>query len=551
MRKQQVQHRHLLATPFILETLLTRIDSPGYEGIQLTGGVRDPWGYDDSANYLKHTLCQIQVDLQAAIARRYEKDGEIQKGSIPDPWKPFRELCANLLPHMRFFCIDSTNRDQIRCLWKVHDRPDPVDLDELSSGEKSIIQMFFPLVERAIRELLAKVSDAATDNKHADQCILIDEPELHLHPNLQMKVLDYLRVLTTGTQMQVIVASHSPTVVESADFSELFLLRPVELLSTEENQLVQVATDDDRLQLLRSLFGTTSNLTSMQPIVVVEGVQEQDARRVMPDRKLYRAMHPGFDHVTVIAGGGKSECRALVQGLRGALASFSGQLRAVALVDRDYAMVPSDDTDVFVLPVTMIENFLLDPEVIWQAIQSVSEKAGFLATADVDAALSKILDEFETEEVDRRAVSKLGTAMFRPSRPLKDISAKAHGFCGETLSRFSETSVASVLDVAAAEVAALRKIGASTSKPQRREEFHGKGVLQAFYARHLHKTSLAKVVFTFEAARYARDRKSVKLFFDDFFQKLDPKWRVTDGTQGNSMAAKEVSGEAVRMAIAR
>lgn len=207
LRRQTVQQRHIITTPFLMEELLTRQDSPGFEGVQLITGARDPWGHDDSANYLKHTLCQVEIDFQQAIMERYKKDGEIKKGSLPDPWKPLRELSANLLPHLRFSGIDSTNRSQLQCLWNVHGVPQAVDLDELSSGEKSIIQMFFPLVEREIRALLAEVSGVEKAGDRPEQCVLIDEPELHLHPNLQVKVLDYLRVLTTGTQTQVILGS--------------------------------------------------------------------------------------------------------------------------------------------------------------------------------------------------------------------------------------------------------------------------------------------------------------------------------------------------------
>ena len=60
MRRQQVQSRHLLAPSISFETLLSGQDVPGFEGIQIFGGSRDPWGYDDSANYLKHALCQIE-----------------------------------------------------------------------------------------------------------------------------------------------------------------------------------------------------------------------------------------------------------------------------------------------------------------------------------------------------------------------------------------------------------------------------------------------------------------------------------------------------------
>ena len=71
MRRQNVQERHLLATPFVFEELLARQDSPQFEGVALITGARDAWGHDDSANYLKHTLCQIDTDLQRAITQRY------------------------------------------------------------------------------------------------------------------------------------------------------------------------------------------------------------------------------------------------------------------------------------------------------------------------------------------------------------------------------------------------------------------------------------------------------------------------------------------------
>lgn len=311
MRRQQVQSRHLLAPSISFEALLSGQNVPGFEGIQIFGGSRDPWGYDDSANYLKHALCQIEVDRQAAITAKVDRDGGIVPGTLADPWKPLRELIHNLMPHMSFDKIDATNRDQVKVLWSVHGLKDLVDLDDLSSGEKSIVQMFYPLVEREIKALLKEIDAGPQTVERPELCVLIDEPELHLHPNLQLKVLDYLRVLTAGAHTQVIVATHSPTMVEYASFEELFLLRPVELVETEENQLVQVASDEERLSFLREVFGSTANLTALQPVVLVEGVGEQTASKVLPDRKLYRALHPGFDRVTLIPGGGKAECHGL------------------------------------------------------------------------------------------------------------------------------------------------------------------------------------------------------------------------------------------------
>jgi hypothetical protein len=67
----------------------------------------------------------------------------------------------------------------------------------------------------------------------------------------------------------VIIATHSPTIVEAATFEELFLLRPVELVDHGENQLTRVAQDEDRFTALRTLFASTQNLTSLQPVVSI------------------------------------------------------------------------------------------------------------------------------------------------------------------------------------------------------------------------------------------------------------------------------------------
>src|SRR3990172_3736664 len=44
MRRQQVQQRHLLAPSISLETLLSGQNVPGFEGIRVFDGARDPWG---------------------------------------------------------------------------------------------------------------------------------------------------------------------------------------------------------------------------------------------------------------------------------------------------------------------------------------------------------------------------------------------------------------------------------------------------------------------------------------------------------------------------
>lgn len=512
MRRQNVQSRHLLAPSISFETLLSSPSLPGFDGIRVFDGARDPWGSDDSANFLKHALCQIEVDRQQAITARVDRDGSIAPGTMIDPWKPLRELTQNLLPHLTFSKIDSTNRDQVRVLWRVHGLDTLVDLDDLSSGEKSIIQMFYPLVEREVKSLVREIDSGPQTVDRTDFCVLIDEPELHLHPNLQVKVLDYLRVLASASHTQIVLATHSPTMVEYASFEELFLLKPAELIGPEENQLTQVAGDDERLAFLRGAFGSTSNLTALQPVVIVEGVSERDAQKVLPDRKIYRALHAGFDRVTLVPGGGKSECKALLRTLNDILPQFSKQLAAVALLDRDTEL-SSADTAVQLLSVSMIENFLLDPDSLFEALQSVIEKTDLATVDDVATSLDAVITSLQEKEVARRAAAALGSAHFHPPTD-NDITQAAEEFLRDVQSRYRPEAIEAAVRAATLKVDELR------SSDRRREEFHGKAVLQSFFQTKLHRTGLPKTVFLFETARHARRRKAVVSFFDDFFSRI-------------------------------
>lgn len=512
-RRQQVQMRHLLGSLISFEDLLARSDTPGYDGIALLGGTRDPWSIDDTANYLKHGLCQIESERQEAVSRRYDAEGEIVRGSLPDPWSPLRELTSSLLPHLEFQSIDTSNRSVVKCLWRVHSQNVLVDLDDLSSGEKAVIQIFYPLLEQRIRAILSEIRHAQVPAPHPEICVLIDEPDLHLHPSLQLKVFDYLRLLSSDANTQFIIATHSPTIVEYATFDELYLLRPVELVQPGENQLVQVANDEERLALLRDVFGTTSNLTAMQPLIVVEGPETPTTGKSVADRKLYRALHPGFDRAVLISGGGKAECIRLVQSLNSLVQEFSPRVRAVALLDQD---IPQHDPPPHVkyLPVSMIENLLLDPDAIWEAIQSVVERTGLSSVDDVEAALDAVLEACEEHEVTRRTFKGLGADYFRAKPPPEAIQEQLDGHIALLRHKYEAANIRARIEAAAAQVQEIR------NAQRRRELFDGKTVLEDFYRLHLSKAGMSRGIFAYEAARYARRRKSVTAFFDQFHREL-------------------------------
>ena len=94
-------------------------------------------------------------------------------------------------------------------------------INELSSGEK---QLF-------LRTLAIKMLEPE------NSIIMIDEPELSLHPKWQQKIVDVYRKI--GRNNQIILATHSPHILGSVEKKNIILLEK------NENGIVKVKTGDE------------------------------------------------------------------------------------------------------------------------------------------------------------------------------------------------------------------------------------------------------------------------------------------------------------------
>ena len=511
--------RYLSGEKLLMRDLQSNQNLPGYEGINIHSHSRSAWDFDETGSYLKYALCQIELDRQAALTERFDKDGKIAEGSMPDVWIPLKEMTENLLSHLHFDKIDVSDKDHVKCLWNVHAKNIQVDLDDLSSGEKAIIHLFFPLIENRIQAQLAQ-SKGANDSSCADQsaeqvCVLMDEPELHLHPNLQGKILDYLRNLAVREHVQFVLATHSPTIVEQANSDELFLLRPTEMVGGDENQLIRIASNDEKLELMREVFGSTSNITAMRTILVVEGRKANNGSRRAADERILSFLSDRFAQLTILAGGSKEQCKTLAHSLAEILSDeLSPNLRAYALVDRDLESGVSDDTHVNYLPVSMIENLLVDPEVIWKAIVTVRHKTSLTDQIQVETALGGILDDLSEHETDRRIKSGVGFHAFRLHDPVSKAHEQVAAHVRQVEESASESALGELRIGAEAQVAKLME------ERTRRENYDGKKILDEFYRRYLQDSGMSKEIFVYECARAAATRQSVKRFVGDLLDRI-------------------------------
>lgn len=81
----------------------------------------------------------------------------------------------------------------------------PIQISDLSSGEKEILHLIF----------------AIYGNNMENGMMIIDEPELHIHPNLQQKVLGLIQESIIDLKMQFIIATHSPVFVNEKTIDSL------------------------------------------------------------------------------------------------------------------------------------------------------------------------------------------------------------------------------------------------------------------------------------------------------------------------------------------
>lgn len=96
------------------------------------------------------------------------------------------------------------NQSYMTAAWAIRKR------DDLWSGEQSILWMVEEIVW----------------SDHHGGIILIDEPELHLHPQYQNQLGTILELLSQRQNIQIIIATHSPSFIDEHNIVNVFRFAP-------------------------------------------------------------------------------------------------------------------------------------------------------------------------------------------------------------------------------------------------------------------------------------------------------------------------------------
>ena len=137
--------------------------------------------------------------ISAMLKNKNEKVGDVQKKVFNE----INEIFENLSIDVK---VEDISQDGRNITLFTNSLGDEFDINELSSGEK---QLF-------LRTLAIKMLNPE------NSIILIDEPELSLHPKWQQRIVDVYRKI--GKNNQIIIATHSPHILGSVRKENIMLL---------------------------------------------------------------------------------------------------------------------------------------------------------------------------------------------------------------------------------------------------------------------------------------------------------------------------------------
>jgi len=141
----------------------------------------------------------------------------------------------------------------------------PVDLSESGLGYNNLLFMAV---------LLSTLQTEPEVTEH--HLLLVEEPEAHLHPQLQDLLMDFMDT-SAGDRVQAVVTTHSPTFTSGIGVDRITVLTvDPELRTSTAVRLSDAGLTDEELDhLARFLDVTKAQLLFSRGVILVEGVAEQ------------------------------------------------------------------------------------------------------------------------------------------------------------------------------------------------------------------------------------------------------------------------------------
>lgn len=313
------------------------------------------------------------LDYRDFITKRSGGEGEDEYGRLT---RIFEEATGKTITLPEFDPVTAESSIRVRLpSGNTH------ELSDLSNGEREMLGMLY---------FVSQLSSQGG-------VLLLDEPEKHMHPTLQLAVLNAIRLVTK--RGQVLVVTHSPALIAASPSRNVLTVEPA--WSANDNQIRTIA-EDEQSEVLASLGLSMRDLVQSDFLLIVEGQDDERRLRILFPEELAAAK--------VSIAGSRNSVLEMAKSLR----RLDLQVPFLGLVDRDFATEQEVTAlmakgDIFVWDMRMLENVLLSAELLQRVIgPTTGEKANFEAKLGgiIDALKDDAVEQFVNAAITRRLPSE-------------------------------------------------------------------------------------------------------------------------------------------------
>lgn len=286
-----------------------------------------------------------------------------------DNIEKYKRLCNKLKTHFNFNIGDIDFKESsdlfvhANFIEKLNKKTLSLDLSSSGSGFLQALQILTPIYRFS---------------EHS-KVVLLDEPDSHLHPNLQRTIANVLQEIAEEEKLQIIISTHSTAIIKSVEPENII---PV---SSKKDKLKFLNTyndiDGEISARIDNFFAAKAKIAGK--ILFVEDKNKKILSFI--DSLLGTKIFSGVDTIPIISSQGKDDPipfrikESLEKVIDGAIKIYfirdnDGLPQELQSELLDYSK--RKDVELFLLPYHEVENYLLSPNVYSNFLQ----EQGIIAT---------------------------------------------------------------------------------------------------------------------------------------------------------------------------